>query len=146
MVCICAYFRQFPNPGKISCLAFDESDPRLEQYHKSRMVVLFRSLDTDEEITKDRVELVVIQVDTARPRPRTGVPLSSAQTFAEKEGDGESEEEAEASDQAYHGLSTMPFLQPGKPIRRGHGGGFPTWILAVEVVVHEVDVLELDVV
>ena len=84
------------------------------------MVVLFRSLNTDEEITKDSVELVVIQVGTARSCPRTGVPLSSAQTFAEKEGDGESEEEAEASDQAYHGLSTMPFRQPGEPILRGH--------------------------
>ena len=38
-------------PTPDPCLAFDESDPRLEQYHKSRMVVLFRSLDTDEEIT-----------------------------------------------------------------------------------------------
>ena len=133
-------------PTHVPCLAFDESDPRLEQYHKSRMVVLFRSLDTDEEITKDSVELVVVQLNNARSCPGTGVPLSAAQTFAEQERDGESEEEAEASDQAYHGLSTVPFRQPGKPILRGHGGRFPTWILAVEVVVHEVDVLELDVV
>ena len=108
------------------------------------MVVLFRCLDTDEEITEDGVELVVIHVDAACPGP--GIPLGSAQILAEQEREGESEEEAEASDQAHHGLSAMPFRQPGKPILGGHGGGFPTWILAVEVVVHEVHVLKLDVV
>ena len=52
-----------------SCLTFDEGDPRLEQYHKPRVVVLFRRLNTDEEITEDTVELVVVQLDTVRPQP-----------------------------------------------------------------------------
>ena len=72
--------------------------------------------------------------------------MRSSHAFGEQERDGESEEEGEAPDQAHEGLSPMPFRQPGQPVLRGHGGRFPTWILAVEVVVHEVHVLELEVV
>ena len=72
--------------------------------------------------------------------------MRSSHAFGEQERDGESEQEAEAPDQAHEGLSPMPFRQPGQPLLWGHGGRFPTWVPAVEVVVHEVHVLELEVV